>query len=100
MRSPGRAMSALQQAAAVANGETTAAELVDHALARIEPFNVDLRAVVDVAADRARAEASALDEELRSGRSRGPLHGVPFGVKDIYDVAGEVTTAGSLVPPG
>ncbi|HVF20496.1 MAG TPA: amidase [Mycobacteriales bacterium] len=93
-------MTAAGQAAAVASGETTSAELVDAALSRIEEYDGEVRAFVHIAAERARAEARALDEELRAGRLRGPLHGVPVAVKDIFDVAGEVTPAGSLVPPG
>ncbi|HVE97616.1 MAG TPA: amidase [Mycobacteriales bacterium] len=92
-------MTAAQQARAVATWETTAAELVEAALERITATDGDVRAFVRVATDRARSEAAALDVETRSGRSRGPLHGVPVAVKDLFDVAGEVTTAGSEVPP-
>ncbi len=92
--------SAVAQAARIAVGEATSAELVDAALERIAVTDGDLRAFVHVDADRARAEARALDDDLRAGRTRGPLHGVPVAVKDIFDVTGEVTTAGSLVPAG
>ncbi len=46
-----------------------------------------------------REEARRLATEAAAGRWRGPLHGVPVAVKDLFDLTGEVTTAGSLVPP-
>src|SRR5262249_29976334 len=62
-------------------------------LARIEALNPRLNAFITVAAEAARAAASAAESEVRAGRWRGPLHGVPVAVKDFYDTAGIKTTA-------
>lgn len=72
-------------------------ELVEATLARIEATEPDLHAYVEVMAEDARNRAQALDSELADGRDRGLLHGIPIGVKDIYDVAGVPTRCGSLV---
>jgi aspartyl-tRNA(Asn)/glutamyl-tRNA(Gln) amidotransferase subunit A len=79
--------------------EQSATGLVEAALARIEATEPDLFAFTHVAADRARAEARQLDADAAAGRWRGPLHGVPVAVKDLFDVEGEITTAGSRLPP-
>ncbi|MBW8868464.1 MAG: amidase [Acidobacteria bacterium] len=71
---------------------------VDEALDRIDSLNPTFNAFISVAADT-RAQAAALEEERRRGRSRGPLHGVPISVKDIIDVRGMVTTAASHARP-
>ena len=69
--------------------------LVEEALARIEALDGRVGAFVTVLAERARAEAAERDAERAAGRVRGPLHGMPVAVKDLIDVAGEVTGAGS-----
>jgi aspartyl-tRNA(Asn)/glutamyl-tRNA(Gln) amidotransferase subunit A len=76
-------------------GEASSAELVERALERIGAQDGRLGAFVLVLAERARAEAGERDTERRRGRVVGPLHGVPVAVKDLIDVAGEVTAAGS-----
>jgi aspartyl-tRNA(Asn)/glutamyl-tRNA(Gln) amidotransferase subunit A len=81
-------------AAATAGGRSSA-ELVEEALGRIEALDGRLGAFVAVLADEARAEAAARDAEAAAGRVRGPLHGRPVAVKDLIDVAGVVTAAGS-----
>jgi aspartyl-tRNA(Asn)/glutamyl-tRNA(Gln) amidotransferase subunit A len=82
---------------ALARGETTSIELVSDCLARIADTGGEgSRAFLSVAADRARAEAEAQDA-LRASGAAGPLSGVPVGIKDIFDLAGEITTAGSRV---
>jgi aspartyl-tRNA(Asn)/glutamyl-tRNA(Gln) amidotransferase subunit A len=86
-------------AAAVRRGELTATELVDAALSRAAATEPQLAAFTLIDAARAGDEARLLDVEAAAGKWRGPLHGVPVAVKDLYDVAGEVTTAGSQVPP-
>ena len=73
----------------------TACELVEQCLARIARYEPQLRAWVMVDAEAARAAARQLDEESRQGKFRGPLHGIPIGIKDIVDVAGWPTKAGS-----
>jgi aspartyl-tRNA(Asn)/glutamyl-tRNA(Gln) amidotransferase subunit A len=74
---------------------TSSAKLVDEALGRIGALDRRLGAFVAVLADQARAEAAARDDEQAAGHVRGPLHGVPVAVKDLVDVAGVVTSAGS-----
>ncbi|HEX6678667.1 MAG TPA: amidase [Actinomycetes bacterium] len=74
---------------------TSSAALVEEALGRIEALDGRLGAFVAVLADEARAEAAARDAERAAGRVRGPLHGLPVAVKDLIDVAGVVTAAGS-----
>jgi aspartyl-tRNA(Asn)/glutamyl-tRNA(Gln) amidotransferase subunit A len=80
-------------AADIAAGRVTALDLVDRALARIAAVDGAVQAWAVVLADEARAAARALDAEARAGRLRGPLHGIPVGVKDVIDVAGVPTRA-------
>lgn len=79
--------------AALARRDCRAADLADHLLDRIaaQPGPVFLA----VTAERARAEARAADARLDAGRPLSPLDGVPVAWKDLFDLAGEVTTAGS-----
>lgn len=83
-----------EQTRALRAGTLSAAELVDSVLACIRATDSEVRAWVRLD-DRARREAAALDEELGRGGWRGPLHGIPVGVKDLVDVAGLPTGAGS-----
>jgi aspartyl-tRNA(Asn)/glutamyl-tRNA(Gln) amidotransferase subunit A len=76
-------------------GARSSAAQVEEALGRIEALDGRLGAFVAVLADEARAEAAARDAEAAAGRVRGPLHGRPVAVKDLIDVAGAVTAAGS-----
>ena len=75
--------------------EISPVEVVDTQLARIERLNPRLGAFVTVAATEARAAARAAEAEIARGGWRGPLHGIPVGVKDIFDTAGIRTTHGS-----
>jgi aspartyl-tRNA(Asn)/glutamyl-tRNA(Gln) amidotransferase subunit A len=84
-----------EQARLVRDGEATSVELVERALERIEVLDGRLGAFVVVLGERARAEAEERDAARRRGRIAGPLHGVPVAVKDLIDVGGEVTAAGS-----
>ncbi len=90
-----RTASVVDLADRVRNGSLTAAELVDHALARIDAGNPTINAFVAVDGDRARAAAEAVDATVASGGDPGPLAGIPIGVKDLEDAAGYVTTHGS-----
>ncbi|MEO8484318.1 MAG: amidase [Acidobacteriota bacterium] len=78
-------------------GDTSCAGLVEESLAAIETHNSATNAFTRVDADSARRHARDLDAELARGLDRGPLHGMPMSLKDIIDVAGEVSTAGSHV---
>src|ERR1700686_5303931 len=84
-------------ASAVARGETTAGAVVDGALARISRHNPVLNAFTAVTAERARARAQAIDAARTGGRPLGPLAGVPFAVKNLFDVAGLPTLAGAKI---
>ncbi len=69
--------------------------LTEHFLARIEALDSTLGAFRLVLRERALAEAEAAEAALRSGRTVGPLHGIPYALKDLFDVRGVPTTAGS-----
>ncbi|AMJ61015.1 amidase [Bosea sp. PAMC 26642] len=90
-------MHTLQHCAeALADGTFTARSLVEDCLAKIaDPAGEGSRAFISVSADAARASADAHDALRRAGRAPGPFAGIPFAVKDLYDVAGERTMAGS-----
>lgn len=75
-------------------------ELVDASLAAIAEHGDRTNAFILVDADGARAAALAADDERRRGIDRGPLHGMPISLKDLIDVAGQPTTAGSRVRAG
>ena len=68
-------------------------EIVELCLERIERLNPKLNAFITILADQAREQASAADTEIKAGRWRGPLHGIPVAIKDFYDTAGIKTTA-------
>src|SRR5262249_40510151 len=91
--------SAADIAAAFAAGRVGAAEVIDAALARIAARNPTHNAFTAVVAERARARARALDEARAKGQPLGPLAGVPFAVKNLFDVAGLPTLAGSKIKP-
>lgn len=79
----------------VACREISASELLEGMLARTTRLNPALNAVVADLADAAREQARKADAALANGRSLGPLHGITIGVKDIIDVEGVPTSAGS-----
>jgi len=87
--------SATELAAAVAARRVSCLELCDSYLRRIERLNPVLNAVVTLDAERARARARALDEQLARGERIGPLHGLPITIKDAYETAGMRTTCGT-----
>ena len=84
-------------ARAVANGERSALAVTEAALARITKLNPKLNAFTDVVAARARAKARALDQARSQGEPLGPLAGVPFAVKNLFDIKGLPTLAGSKI---
>jgi aspartyl-tRNA(Asn)/glutamyl-tRNA(Gln) amidotransferase subunit A len=79
----------------IRSGALSAGALVERCLARIDAVDPVVQAWRHVARDSARAEADLLDREAKVGRFRGPLHGIPVGIKDIIDVAGITTLANS-----
>jgi aspartyl-tRNA(Asn)/glutamyl-tRNA(Gln) amidotransferase subunit A len=84
-------------AAAVGEGRTSAAAVIDAALARIAQRNRALNAFTDTLEQRARARAQAIDAARASATPPGPLAGVPFAVKNLFDVVGLPTRAGSRI---
>jgi len=72
-------------------------ELVRHLLARTEKHDGDCNAFIRIDHQGAIDAAQQAEKEIRAGKRRGPLHGVPIGIKDIIDIAGEVTTCHSAL---
>jgi aspartyl-tRNA(Asn)/glutamyl-tRNA(Gln) amidotransferase subunit A len=70
-------------------------ELTDSYLARIDKLDAKLRAYVTVMRDEARREAKAAEQEIAAGKYRGPLHGIPYGAKDLLATRGTPTTWGA-----
>ena len=89
--------SAAEIAEAVASGRTKATVVVEATLARIAARDAILNAFTAVTAERALAKARAVDEAVALGRNPGPLAGAPFAVKNLFDVAGLPTLAGSKI---
>jgi aspartyl-tRNA(Asn)/glutamyl-tRNA(Gln) amidotransferase subunit A len=79
----------------VREGEVSSVELVETTLERVGELDGRVGAFVVVLAEAAMAEAAERDAQVRRGEAVGPLHGVPVAVKDLIDVAGAVTSAGS-----
>lgn len=84
-----------KQAEWIRSRQITSRRLTDIYLARIAQHGPRLECFVTVTADIARREADAADAEIAAGRYRGPLHGIPYGMKDIIDVAGVRGTWGA-----
>jgi aspartyl-tRNA(Asn)/glutamyl-tRNA(Gln) amidotransferase subunit A len=81
----------------IASRKLSPIDLVDAFLDRIAAVDERVKSYILVLADNARAAARVADAEIRAGRWRGPLHGIPYGVKDNYDTAGIRTCAASRV---
>lgn len=90
-------MSLADAAQAMAARELSPVELTDSVLDRIGAVEARLQAYVTVAADSARTAAARAEREMAEGRSRGSLHGIPMGLKDLIDAEGLPTTASSRV---
>ncbi|MEW5958380.1 MAG: amidase [Chloroflexota bacterium] len=88
--------SATALAKAIRHKEVSSQEVIEACLARIEAVNPRLNAVVQLAAETARQQARAADQALARAEPLGPLHGVPFTIKDSLDTAGIITTAGTM----
>src|SRR5579863_6825015 len=90
-------MTAAAAAHAIAIRELSPVELTRALLERIERLDPKLNVFIRLDADAAMAAAKAAEQEIVAGRPRGPLHGVPVGIKDIIDVAGLPTTCHSKI---
>src|SRR5579872_6043621 len=77
--------------------ELSPVELTESRLQRIERLDGRLNSFIRVLGDAARAEARSAEAEIAAGRYKGPLHGIPIGLKDIYETAGVATTGHSKV---
>jgi Asp-tRNA(Asn)/Glu-tRNA(Gln) amidotransferase A subunit family amidase len=75
--------------------QVTSSELVELYLSRLARYDSVLHCVVSLTSDLARAQAREADSEIAGGRYRGPLHGIPFGLKDLFAVRGTRTTWGA-----
>jgi Asp-tRNA(Asn)/Glu-tRNA(Gln) amidotransferase A subunit family amidase len=78
----------------IRSGQLTSSRLSDIYLERIARIAPRLYCYITVCADLARTQARAMDAELKAGKYRGPLHGVPYALKDVFDTAGIPTTWG------
>lgn len=88
----------LTLAGQLSSGTTTSRDLIEECLARAQdPQGEGARVFTRISAERARATADAMDRLRKAGAAPSPFAGIPIGVKDLFDIAGEVTTAGSRV---
>jgi amidase/aspartyl-tRNA(Asn)/glutamyl-tRNA(Gln) amidotransferase subunit A len=87
-------------AQAIACGQVSAREILETRIARIEATDTRVNAFTGKSYARARAEADAVDARRARGERLGPLAGVPYAVKNLFDIQGEVTLAGSKVNRG
>jgi AtzE family amidohydrolase len=90
-------LSASEIAQAVTSRKISALSVTEAALARIARYDSVLNSFTDVTAERARARARAIDAAIAAGQNVGPLAGVPFAVKNLFDVQGLATRAGSKI---
>ena len=81
----------------VRRGEISPVDLTRECLKTIERLNPSLNAFITITTEAALQEAANAEKEIQFGRYRGPLHGIPIGLKDLIDTAGIRTTAGSAV---
>ncbi len=84
-----------QLASLIKNKKITSVELTKFFLARLKKFNDTLQCVISFTEDIAMEQAKQADNELLRGVYRGPLHGIPYGIKDLFAVKGTTTTWGS-----
>ena len=88
-------MSAWELSGLIRDRQVSPVEVIDSCLARIESTEPVLNSFITVLADSARAAARRAEEEIGRGNYRGPLHGVPVGLKDLFNTAGVRTTSGT-----
>ena len=97
MTSDLHALSLVELSRLIAARKLSPVELVEALIRRIEHYDAQTRAFITPTFDLARRQARQAETEIAAGRSRGPLHGIPFGLKDIYDTAGILTSAHSRI---
>lgn len=90
-------MTIVDVAPRVARGEVKSETLTEQCLSQIEALNPKLNAFITITAEAALKAARAADKDIAGGRYRGPLHGIPVSLKDLIDVEGVRTSAGSQV---
>ncbi|MBT3906840.1 MAG: amidase, partial [Rhodospirillaceae bacterium] len=88
-----------EAALAIRTGQLSPVDYMESLLRRIEQEDTNLKAFITVTADQALEDAKQAENEIAGGNYLGPLHGIPYGIKDIIDVAGVPTTANSQVLP-
>src|SRR5262245_10038599 len=93
-------LTATEAAGLIRQGVISSEELVDACLARIREVDPPVQAWAFLDPEHALAQARAADDWRRSGRPTGPLHGVPVGIKDIFDTADMPTENGSVLYAG
>src|SRR5690349_15465637 len=79
----------------IRSGELGPVQVTEFFLDRIDRLDPALHSFLEVTRDRALAEARAAEAARKNGQDLGPLHGIPYGVKDLFDVKGHATTAGT-----
>lgn len=90
-------LSVAETAPLLRTGKISPVELTRSLLDRISLLDNRVQAFITLTAEPALAQARNAEQEIRNGGYRGPLHGIPFGLKDIYDTAGLLTSGGSAV---
>jgi len=90
-------LDALGIANSIRRGERTATDVITDSVARIEALNPELNCFTAITPDTARVAAATIDQRLSTGDDPGPLAGVPFAVKNLFDVEGLTTLAGSRI---
>ncbi len=90
-------LSAGQLSGLIENRELSPVEVIDAHLQRIEATEGVLNSFITLLPDEARAAARRAESEIQAGNYRGPLHGIPVGLKDLYNTAGVRTTSGSRI---
>ena len=87
--------SILQLASLIKNKKISSVELTQYFLSRLKKWGDTLQSVVTLTEDLALQQAKQADQEIKSGKYRGPLHGIPYGLKDLFAVKGYNTTWGT-----
>ena len=81
----------------VESKEISPVEIIDAHLARIDATEPVLNSFITLLADESRIAARQAEKDIQAGKDKGPLHGIPVGLKDLYNTAGVRTTSGSKI---